>query len=83
MTKYTCLDCKHYCHQEKTFDGIEAKTIEHHCSKYPHVFTKWWDENCMKHRDDITDVPKCLELNDHLASLNKMIHLSEQILAKL
>ena len=93
MAKNTCLDCKYYRPKKREIDGVEAicdgvyvpkeKVIEHHCTKNPTVFTKWWDENNQKRREDITEIPSCLELNDHLAKLDKMIQLSEDLLKKL
>lgn len=90
MAKYTCLDCKHYCPEKKVFNGIKPmgfgvcipkeKTIEHHCILHQDVFIKWWKENRMKRAVDITEVPDCLELNDHLSQLNKMNQLMEEIL---
>ena len=93
MAKYTCLDCKHYCHAKKVFDGIEPigfgvcipkeKTIEHHCTLHQDVFIKWWNENSMKRIVDITEVPDCLELDNYLTQLNKMNQLANEILDRI
>ena len=93
MVKYTCLDCKYYCLKKKVYDGLKPimfgvcvpkeKTIEHHCTEHQDVFVKWWNENSMKRRVDITEVPDCLELNEHLTKLNKMNQLVEDILDRI
>lgn len=75
------------------FDGLrpichgvcvpKEKVIEHHCEKNQDIFEKWWGENGKKRRDDITDVPDCLELNDNLVRLNNLIQLTEDVFEKI
>lgn len=93
MIKHTCLDCKHYCYKNTVHDGFEKisqhiyapkeRTIEHHCKTHPEVFKKWWEENAHKTRDEITEVPTCLELTDFIAHLDNMNKLAQSILDNL
>lgn len=93
MTKYTCLDCKNYCPRKTFLDGLKQTSdgiyepkeivVEHHCSKHPKIFIKWWKENHMKCRKDIEYVPNCLDLNDNLVKLDNLINLAQNILDKL
>lgn len=90
MAKYTCLDCKYYCPENKVYDGLKPimpgvcvpkeKIVKHFCTKHQDVFVKWWNENGKKHRADVTEVPECLELNNHLAALNKANQFAIKIL---
>lgn len=91
-TKYSCLNCKNYCPKKEVFDGYteecdgmilvpKTKVIEAHCDAHPRYFKKWWKENGDKRVNEITE-PKCLELHDHLKTLNKAIKLAEEILDK-
>lgn len=93
MVKYTCLDCRHYCHKTIVYDGMKQisphilvpkkKVIDHHCETHPEVFKKWWSENAHKTRKEIAEVPDCMELNDISSSLDKMINISQEILDNL
>ena len=90
--KYSCLDCKNYCPEKEVVDGYKeecggmmlvpkTKVIEAHCDEHPRYFKKWWKENGHKTSEEITE-PKCIELHDHLKSLNEMIKIAEEILDK-
>lgn len=93
MAKDTCMDCKHYCHKTTVYDGLKQvsphiyvpkeKVIGHHCKTHPEVFKKWWAENANKTREEITEVPPCLELSDFLVQLDKMKNIAQEILDKL
>lgn len=56
--------------------------VEHHCSKHPRVFKKWWTENANKTKAEIVSVPKCLNPHEHLKTLEEMINLANDILNK-
>ena len=89
MCKYSCLDCKNYkpsCEKvvgRKLVDGFMlvpiTEEVPAHCVLHPRYFKKWWKENSMKTRDNITE-PKCLDLHEHLKTLGEMIKLSNEIL---
>jgi len=93
MCKYSCLDCKNYRPSETKVVGRKLECngmisvpvygdVPHHCVLHPRYFKKWWKENSMKTRDNITE-PKCLDLHEHLKTLGEMIKLSEEILSNL
>ena len=93
MCKYTCLDCKNYRPSETKVVGRRFECggmisvpvygeVPAHCDKHPRYFKKWWKENGPKKRVDCTE-PKCIDLYDHLKTLDEMIKLSKEILEKI
>ena len=61
----------------------KEKTIEHHCTKHPKIFKKWWEANKNKIRENVDDVPKCFLLHESSRLLEEMIKLSQEILDKI
>ena len=91
--KNSCLDCQFYKHAETVFDGYreeygmflvpKEKTIEHHCTKHPKIFKKWWEANKNKTRQNVDAVTKCFELHESNKPLKEMIDLAKEILDKI
>lgn len=90
MANYSCLDCKNYCPKKEVVDGYreecggmilvpKTKVVEHHCDVHPRVFKRWWKDNGHKPSSEVK-TPKCIELHEHLKTLNEMIHLAREIL---
>ena len=94
MAKDSCMDCQFYKHKETVFDGYKEecggmflvpkyKTVEHHCTKHPIIFKKWWEANKNKTRENVDDVPKCFVLHELQRPLRDMINLAKEILDKI
>ena len=91
--KDSCLDCQFYKPKKTVFDGLKPmgfgicvpkeKVIEHHCTKHPKIFKKWWEANKNKTRENIDDVPKCFLLHEFQRPLKEMIDLAKEILDKI
>ena len=91
--KYTCLDCKHFNPAKTVVDGIKpmcfgvcvpkTKRVPEHCSLHNDRFQDWWKRNKSKKRNEITEVPDCLEVQEHLSILDEAINIADKCVKEL